>query len=1019
MIKPAFAAVLAKHPKALLIIIARIYGASLLVTALALVFILAVHVPQQTERTYSQVSEAESAALAERVAQNIRLTQAQLANLLNGSIARDAIEQGTPDALAAAQAQIASAFPEALSVQLIKLDDMGTSAMMAGTEQLRNHIEVDLIRRAQLSTPPPEAYIVDQQSLVSFAVASEWQSSNGNRGIALLTRTESYYRTLLTPTDRANTPNLILGQILRGASGTNLHPILKLGNLGAHENGVQTRAIAGSDWELRYAPSARTYEQLIKTPWGLYLSLLLISFCVVMPPWYLLAQSRKNLQRSIDAILLAEATQSSAGDVWPELEPLIARMGDKQGPANELAELDLPNLNSAPTVPSFIKVTPAPDGDSSMSAMMDEVRNRRHRTTLPEVEEVSDEEVAASEDAVTKETSTQKEPLESDNSLEAEMEAMLGSLEIPEGHKSTSAKDDVKETPKLQLSDPDEPLELAPKSVETDTVAEGEFDLSAFASDEVLDFVSAKPKEVEPESRETVSTSEPISTHLEPDEPSALIANTESVAGDTDDTPRKTLTVTSTLQSDRVITSEARQLTLDELPEQIFRAYDIRGVADTELTDEIVTAIGGAIATMAADQGEYTLIIGCDGRLSSPRIKAALTKSLLASGIDIIDIGVVPSPVMYFATHELECRSGLMITGSHNDAEINGIKIVLDRKPLASGAIKSLYTLAKGGVFSSGQGALSREDVIPAYLRKISDDILIPAPLKIVIDASNGVAGRVAPLLFEQLGCDVISMNCDIDGNFPNHSPDTSNEENLAPLAARVVREQADLGVAFDGDGDRIAAVDSEGNIIRTDRLMMVLARDVLSRNPGSDVVYDIKCSHQLGDLISRLGGRPVLWKTGHALMKQKMRETGAILGGEFSGHIFFSERWYGFDDGVYAAARLAEIISADEIPLVDLLADLPNALSTPELLISVPDSEKFELVEALLAQADFKDGKITTIDGLRVDYTHGWALVRASNTSAALTLRFEADSEEQLKTLQSAVGQALLNLNPNLLLPF
>ena len=1019
MIKPAFAAVLTKHPKALLALIARIYGASLLVTTLALVFILAFHVPQQTERTYAQVSEAESIALAERVAQNIRLTQAQLANLLNGSIARDAIEQGTPEALAAAQAQIASAFPEALSVQLIKLDDMGTSAMMAGTEQLRNHIEVDLIRRAQINTPAPEAYIVDQQSLVSFAAASEWKSNNGNRGVALLTRTANYYRALLTPSDKANTPNLVLGQVLRGASGDNLHTILNLGNLGTHENAVRTRSIAGSDWELRYTPSAKTYEQLIKTPWGLYLSLLLLTLCVIIPPWYLLAQSRKNLQRSIDAILLADATHSSAGEVWPELEPLMARMSDKQGANSELAELDLPDLNSAPTVPSFIKAPTAPSSESSMSAIMDEVRSRRHRTALPEVEEIAEEALAETEELAASETAAQEESELPNNGvespLEAEMEAMLDSLEAPDNQETASPKQNPKPKPQLELSDPDEPLELAPRSVETDTVAEGEFDLSAFASDEVLDFVSAKPKDTPADS--SAPSPELSTTQPELDEPSTLIPETD--ADDTEEVKGKSQTVTSKLQADRVITNEARQLNLDELPEQIFRAYDIRGVADTELTDEIVTAIGGAIATMAADQGEYTLIIGCDGRLSSPRIKAALVKSLLASGIDIIDIGVVPSPVMYFATHELECRSGLMITGSHNDAEINGIKIVLDRKPLASGAIHSLYTLAKAGVFSSGQGALSREDVIPAYLRKISDDILIPAPIKIVIDASNGVAGRVAPLLFEQLGCDVISMNCDIDGNFPNHSPDTSNEDNLAPLAARVKREQADLGVAFDGDGDRIAAVDSEGNIIRTDRLMMVLARDVLSRNPGSDVVYDIKCSHKLGELISRLGGRPVLWKTGHALMKQKIRETGAILGGEFSGHIFFSERWYGFDDGVYAAARLAEIISTDEIPLVELLADYPNACSTPELLIPVPDSEKFELVEALRAQGDFKDGKITTIDGLRVDYTYGWALVRASNTSAALTLRFEADSEEQLKALQIAVGQALLNVNPNLLLPF
>ena len=1002
MIKPAFAAVLAKHPKALLTVIAQIYGASLLVTAFALVFILAFYVPQQIERTYAQISDAESAALAERVAQNIRLTQTQLANLLNGSIARQAIEQDTPEALAAAQEQIASAFPEALSVQLIKLDDMGTSAMMAGTEQLRNHIEVDLIRRAQINTPAPEAYIVDQQSLVSFAVASEWTSTNGDRGIALLTRMESHYRALLSPADQTNTPNLILGQVLRSASGISLHPILTLGNLKAHENAVQTRAIVGSDWELRYSPSAKTYEQLIQTPWELYLSLLLLTLCVVIPPWYLLAQSRKNLQRSIDAILLAETTRSSTGDVWPELEPLMARMSNSQEFQSEFSELDLPNLNSAPTVPSFIKSTPAPGSESSISTVLDEVRSRRHRMTLPEVEELSVEEAASPKGSEATETSTSQELLVSDNStgssLEAEMEALLGASERTEREQDAPAKEDTRPSTKLGLSDPDEPLELTPKSVETDTVDEGEFDLSTFASDEALDFVSAKPQ---------------------PDEPSSLMTETATARTTTEDSQHKTTTVASTLKTERVITSEARQVTLDELPEQIFRAYDIRGVADTELTDEIVTAIGGAIATIAADQGEYTLIIGCDGRLSSPRIKTALVKSLLASGIDIIDIGVVPSPVMYFATHELEYRSGLMITGSHNDAEINGIKIVLDRKPLASGAIQSLYTLAKSGMFSSGQGSLSREDVIPAYLRKISDDILIPAPLKIVIDASNGVAGRVAPLLFEQLGCDVIRMNCDIDGNFPNHSPDTSNEQNLAPLAARVKREQADLGVAFDGDGDRVAAVDSEGNIVRTDRLMMVLARDVLSRNPGSDVVYDIKCSHKLGELISRLGGRPVLWKTGHALMKQKIRETGAILGGEFSGHIFFSERWYGFDDGVYAAARLAEIISADEVPLVDLLSDFPIAFSTPELLVPVADTEKFQLVEALHAQGDFKDGKITTIDGLRVDYTHGWALVRASNTSAALTLRFEADSEEQLHALQSAVGQALLNLNPNLLLPF
>ena len=994
MIKSALADLFAKHPKALLAIIARIYGISLLVTALALVFILGVYVPNQTDRTYAQISNAESQALAERVAQNIRLTQSQLANLLNGSIARQAVEQGTPEALKAAQDQIASAFPEALSVQLIQLDDMGTSAMLAGSEQLRNHIEVDLIRRAQIKIPAPEAYIVDQQSLVSFAVASDWTTTNGNRGVVLLTRTEDYYRSLLTPSDRENTPNLILGQVLQNSGGKNLHPILKLGDLKSQDNAVQYRKIDGSDWALRYTPSTQTYNQLVKTPWALYLCLLALTLCVLLPPWYLLIQSRKNLQRGIDQILLAEVTSATAGDVWPELEPLIARMSNHQEPRSELAELNLPDLNTAPLVPSFIKPAKVTDDSSSMSAIVEEVRNRRHRGNLPEVEELDDKDATIGHVNATLEADSTHQQ----SSLDDEMSALLDMPATPSVRPqapSESTAGQVKTTPSLKPdTESDLMPELTPKSGTTETVAEGEFDLSAFAADEVLDFVSVPPEANQTEN-EANDRSEPA------------------------DNPAASRRVSSSLQSERVITSAARHMNLNELPEQIFRAYDIRGVANTQLTDDVVAAIGGAIATIAADQGEYSLIIGCDGRLSSPRIKAALIKSLLASGIDIIDIGVVPSPVLYFATHELDCRSGLMITGSHNDADINGIKIVLDRKPLASGAIQSLCALAKQGVFSSGQGSLSREDVIPAYLRKISDDILIPAPLKIVIDASNGVASRVAPMLFEQLGCDVICMNCDIDGNFPNHSPDTSNEENLIPLAERVRREHADLGVAFDGDGDRIAAVDSGGNIIRTDRLMMVLARDVLSRNPGSDVVYDIKCSHKLGELISRLGGRPVLWKTGHALMKQKMRETGAILGGEFSGHIFFSERWYGFDDGVYAAARLAEIISADEISLGDLLADFPASFSTPELLIPLADADKFSLVEALRAQGDFKDGKITTIDGLRVDYTYGWGLVRASNTSAALTLRFEADSEEQLKHLQDAFGQALLKLKPDLLLPF
>ena len=454
-------------------------------------------------------------------------------------------------------------------------------------------------------------------------------------------------------------------------------------------------------------------------------------------------------------------------------------------------------------------------------------------------------------------------------------------------------------------------------------------------------------------------------------------------------------------------------------PSHIFRAYDIRGVADTELSDDMVAAIGGAIGTIAGEQDEQTLIVGCDGRNSSARIKGVLIKALMGCGRDVIDIGLVPTPLLYFATRHLNCRSGIMITGSHNPGDYNGLKVVLNQHTIAAGGIQQIRERAQQGKFSKGQGRMIREDVVEAYIDEVMSDIAIGAPLKVVIDAGNGATSRVAPTLFEALGCEVLPLYCEIDGNFPNHPPDTSNENNLADLIAAVQASQADLGVAFDGDGDRLAVVTGSGHIVRSDKLMMVFAQDVVSRNPGADVVFDVKCSRHLAELITRFGGRPVLWKTGHAFMKEKMLETGALLGGEFSGHIFFGERWYGFDDGMYAAARLAEILSTLSETLDEILSAFPQSVSTPEILVPVPESRKFKLVDDLSVTGSFSHGKVNHMDGVRVDFVDGWGLVRASNTTAALTARFEADSDEALENIKQEFRSQLQQVDPELELTF
>ena len=455
-----------------------------------------------------------------------------------------------------------------------------------------------------------------------------------------------------------------------------------------------------------------------------------------------------------------------------------------------------------------------------------------------------------------------------------------------------------------------------------------------------------------------------------------------------------------------------------ELPAQIFRAYDIRGQAETELTNETVYRIGCSLATIAGELGEQALFLAYDGRPSSTRIRDVIEKALLRCGRDVIDIGLVPTPLLYFATHRSDQKSGIMITGSHSPADINGLKIVMQGRTLAEGDIARVRDIAQKGPFSQGTGHMIQQSVVSDYLDEIVGDIAIAIPLKIVVDAGNGATSHIAPDLFEELGCDVVPLNCEIDGSFPNRSPDTSDEDALESLVQEVLAHKADFGVAYDGDGDRLAVVTGSGRILRTDTLMMLLARDVVSRHPGADVVYDVKCTRNLGRLITNLGGRPVLWKTGHALMKQKMLETGALLGGEFSGHIFFGERWYGFDDAMYTTGRLAEILASVGEDLDAHISDLPVSTSTPEILIPIDDGKKFDLMQRFIAEAKFSGGKSNDLDGLRVDFQDGWGLLRASNTGPNLTARFEGDSEAAMKQIQGLFKEQLAKIDPDLEFP-
>ena len=459
----------------------------------------------------------------------------------------------------------------------------------------------------------------------------------------------------------------------------------------------------------------------------------------------------------------------------------------------------------------------------------------------------------------------------------------------------------------------------------------------------------------------------------------------------------------------------------EALPASIFRAYDIRGVVGDTLTPEIVRWIGRAIGTEAHRRGVAALAAGRDGRNSSPVLHAALIEGLRECGRDVIDVGRVPTPLLYFATKHLGTGSGVMVTGSHNPSEYNGLKIMVADETLHDGAIRDLKRRIEEDDLDTGRGGLSGAEVIDAYIRRVRE--VVPAAdgdaRKIVIDCGNGVAGDVAPRLFRALGHEVVELYCDVDGDFPNHHPDPSVPANLRDLIASVRDNEADLGLAFDGDADRLGVVDGDGAIIWPDRQMMLFAQDVLAGNPGAEIVFDVKCSSLLPALIERLGGRPVMSKTGHSFIKSRLRQTGAPLAGEMSGHVFFADRWYGFDDALYAAARLVEILVGLGEPSRRVFAQLPAAKSTPELRMKVGEGGQARLVEPLLAGDHFPDAKKTTIDGLRVDFADGWGLVRASNTEPGLVLRFEGADDEALERIKGEFRQALLSVDPALELPF
>jgi phosphomannomutase/phosphoglucomutase len=453
----------------------------------------------------------------------------------------------------------------------------------------------------------------------------------------------------------------------------------------------------------------------------------------------------------------------------------------------------------------------------------------------------------------------------------------------------------------------------------------------------------------------------------------------------------------------------------------IFRMYDIRGVLGETLSNGVARQIGRAIGSEARARDLKEIVVGRDGRLSGPDLVAALIAGLRSTGIDVIDIGAAPTPVTYFACYHLRTGSGVSVTGSHNPPDYNGFKIVLGGETLAEDAIQALYRRIEENRFAEGMGGLQTIGIDKDYIARITDDVQTERKLKVVVDCGNGIPGAIAPAVLEGIGCEVVPLYCDVDGTFPNHHPDPSEPENLKDLILSVKKVGADLGLAFDGDGDRLGVVTASGEVIFPDRVLMLFAMDILTRDPGATIIYDVKCTGHLQSLILSHGGSPLMWRTGHSLIKAKMKETDAALAGEMSGHFFFSERWYGFDDGIYAAARLMEILAGDAEGRTpqQIFDTLPKGVSTPELKVPMREGEHYRFVDAFKEKAHFDGARLTTIDGVRADWPDGWGLVRASNTTPVLVLRFDADNALALKRIQDVFRAQLLAIDAALKLPF
>ncbi|MGR8946577.1 MAG: phosphomannomutase/phosphoglucomutase [Gammaproteobacteria bacterium] len=469
---------------------------------------------------------------------------------------------------------------------------------------------------------------------------------------------------------------------------------------------------------------------------------------------------------------------------------------------------------------------------------------------------------------------------------------------------------------------------------------------------------------------------------------------------------------------------EITETTTEELatlvPTKIFRSYDIRGVVGETLTADGVYQIGRALGTEARHLGEQTVIVGRDGRNSSPELREGLIEGLRDSGCDVLDVGLVPTPILYFATHYLDSHSGVMVTGSHNPPEYNGLKVVLNGQTLSGDAIQAIRTRVETQDYARGEGKMQSMEIIPDYIRRVGEEVPVTFDaLKVVVDCANSVPGIVAPHILRAIGHDVIELYCDVDGDFPNHHPDPSQPQNLADLIAAVAQEDADIGLAFDGDGDRLGVVDNQGNIIWPDKQLMLFARDVLKNNPGAKVIYDVKCSTGLPQDVQAHGGEALMSRSGHSIIKAKMEATGALLAGDLSGHIFFKDRWYGFDDALYAAARLLEILVDAERPSAEVFAELPGGVATPELHIPMSEEQHQPFMEKILSAAKFDDAEITTLDGLRVDLATGWGLIRPSNTTPAIVLRFEGDNESSLEEIKSKFRELLQSVDETIQLPF